>query len=44
MTFARFALSRQLIAEERVGKLAREAGRADDAAWQQATAALGKLK
>jgi hypothetical protein len=44
MTFPRYALSRQLIAEERVGRAARAEGHAEDAIWAQSTQALSKMK
>lgn len=44
MTFPRFALARQLIAEERVGVPVREQGRAEDAAFKRSSAALQRMK
>ena len=44
MTFQEFALSRQLIAEERVGKAARAVQRAEDDAFGASAEALRKLE
>lgn len=44
MTYQRFALSRQLIAEERTGKAVRQSVNAEDAAFNQATKALQRIK
>lgn len=43
MTWREFALSRQLIAEERYGKAARRALDEEDAAWAATAAAARKL-
>lgn len=43
MNWKEFALSRQLIAEERYGKAARASIKEEDAAWNRATEALHKL-
>ena len=42
MTWAEYNAARQLIAEERVGTRAREAGRTEDAVFSAAAAALSK--